>query len=80
DQESEKKPRLFLKMKNILFWLFVLSGLSLATTSLLMMIPIFIYQAQKVFFEVHRYSALVSVLTALGFLYTSLSKNEKTQK
>jgi hypothetical protein len=67
-------------VKNILFWLFVLSGLSLVTTSLLMMIPIFVYQTQLVFFEVHRYSALVSVLTALGFLHTSFSKNEKTQK
>lgn len=80
DQETEKKHKLLLNVKNSLFWLFVLSGLSLVTTSLLMMIPIFIYQTQLVFFEVHRYSALVSVLSALGFLYASFSKNEKTQK
>jgi len=78
-QETEKKGSLLLSVKNILFWLFVLSGLSLVTTSLLMMIPIFVYQTQLVFFEVHRYSALVSVLTALGFLHTSFSKNEKIQ-
>jgi len=80
NRETEKKHKLSLKVINILFWLFVLSCLSLVTTSLLMMIPVFIYQTQLVFFEVHRYSALVSVLTALGLLYTSLSKNEKKQK
>ncbi|MFO7979359.1 MAG: hypothetical protein R6V00_00825 [Candidatus Aminicenantes bacterium] len=80
DQEKEKKHKFLPNVKDSLFWLFVLSGLSLITTSLLMMIPIFIYQTQLVMFEVHRYSALVSVLSALGFLYTSFSKNEKTQK
>jgi hypothetical protein len=80
DQKTKNKHKLLSKIKSALFWLFVLSGLSLVTTSFLMMIPIFIYQTQLVFFEVHRYSALVSVLTALGFLYTSISKNETPQK
>jgi len=80
DQETEKKHKFLFNVKDSLFWLFVLSGLSLVTTSLLMMIPLFIYQTQLVLFEIHRYSALVSVLSALGFLYASFSKNEKTQK
>lgn len=80
DQKTEKKHPLLLNVKSALFWLFVLSGLSLVTTSFLMMIPIFIYQTQLVFFEVHRYSALVSVLTAMGFLYTSFLKHETPQK
>lgn len=79
-QESEMKPSLVFDVKKALFWLFALSSLTLVTTSLLMMIPVFIYQTQLVFFEVHRYSALLSVLAALGLLYTSLSDHEKAQK
>ncbi|MFW6139833.1 MAG: hypothetical protein ACOC5S_00580 [Acidobacteriota bacterium] len=77
DQKNGKEHKLLVKAKNILFWLFVLSGLSLITSSLLMMIPIFIYQTQLVLFEIHRYSALVSVLTAVGFFYAFFSENEK---
>jgi len=80
EQETEEKHKLLWNVKRALFWMFILSGLSLVATSFLMMIPIFIYQTQQVFFEIHRYSALVSILTAPGFLYTSLLKNEKKQK
>jgi hypothetical protein len=63
--------------ENILFWIFILSGLFLAGTSLCMMLPIYTYRTQLFLFELHRYSALTATLTAVLFLYTAFSKNEK---
>ncbi|MBD3413674.1 MAG: hypothetical protein GF421_04480 [Candidatus Aminicenantes bacterium] len=62
--------------QNLFFWLFALSGLSLVVTSLLMMLPVFVYQTQKALFEIHRYSALISVLISVLFLYTAFLENE----
>jgi hypothetical protein len=76
-KHKKDAPKLTLKSKNILFWLFTASTFSLITTSLCMMVPIFVYQAQVVLFDIHRYSALVSVLTSLLFLYIAFTKNEK---
>ncbi len=63
--------------ENILFWVFMLSGLFLAGTSLCMMFPLFTYRTQLFLFELHRYSALTATLSAVLFLYTAFSKNEK---
>ncbi len=63
--------------KNILFWIFMLSGLFLAGTSLCMMVPLFTYRTQLFLFELHRYSALTATLAAVLFLYTVFSNNEK---
>ncbi len=63
--------------QNVLFWLFMLSGFFLVTTALCLMPPIFVYQTQIVIFELHRYSALVSVLTGVLFLYAAFRKHEQ---
>jgi len=63
--------------KNILFWIFMLSGFFLSGTSLCMMLPLFTYRTQLFLFELHRYSALTATLTAILFLYTAFSNNEK---
>jgi hypothetical protein len=63
--------------ENILFWIFMLSGLFLAGTSLCMMLPLFTYRTQLFLFELHRYSALAATLSSVFFLYTAFSKNEK---
>jgi len=62
---------------NILYWIFILSGLFLAGTSLCMMLPLFTYRAQLFLFELHRYSALAAALSAVLFLYAAFLKNEK---
>jgi hypothetical protein len=54
-------------LKIIFFWAFVISGLLLIATALGSMLPIFSFDAQKVLLEVHRYSALVSLLSAIAF-------------
>ncbi len=56
-----------LPLPAILFWLFIISGLFLATTSLLSMLPYFSYKTQLGLVETHRYSALVSLITAILF-------------
>ncbi len=61
----------------IFFWLFVASGLSLAVTALTLMLPYFTLVAQLDLFEVHRYSALVSLLSAIAFTYFSRVDDKK---
>jgi len=63
--------------QNLLFWIFMLSGFFLSGTSLCMMLPLFTYRTQLFLFELHRYSALTAILSAVLFLYTTFSKNEK---
>ena len=50
-----------------LFWLFLAAGVSLAASALLPMLPWFHYQGQIVLFDWHRWSALVSLVAAMGF-------------
>ena len=52
----------------VFFWLFIISGLFLAATSLLSMLPYFSYRTQLGLVETHRFSALVSLITAILFL------------
>lgn len=66
--------RLWLK---IFFWLFVASGLCLILTALTLMLPYFTLVAQLDLFEIHRYSALVSLLSAITFAYFSRVDDKK---
>jgi len=50
-----------------LFWLFLAAGVSLAASALLPMLPWFHYQGQVILFDWHRWSALVSLVAAMGF-------------
>ncbi|TEU03210.1 MAG: hypothetical protein E3J22_09000 [Candidatus Aminicenantes bacterium] len=61
----------------IFFWVFVASGLCLIVTALTLMLPYFSLIIQLDFFEVHRYSALVSLLSAIAFAYFSRVNDKK---
>jgi hypothetical protein len=66
-----------LRTQSVLFWLFIISGLFLVATALFSMLPYFSYKAQLSLVETHRYSALVSLLTAMVFLDRALLPQEK---
>ncbi len=61
----------------IFFWLFSTSGLCLIVTALTLMLPYFSLTTQMDMFEIHRYSALVSLLSALAFTYFSRVDDKK---
>jgi hypothetical protein len=52
--------------RTIAFWAFVASGLVLTATSLLSMLPWFVYTAQLSFIGIHRYAALAATLAAIA--------------
>lgn len=64
-------------LQSILFWLFVVSGLFLVATALFSMLPYFSFRAQIVLADVHKYSALAALLTAIAFLDTALLPEDK---
>jgi hypothetical protein len=66
-----------LPLQMILFWLFVISGLFLTATSLISMLPYFSYKTQLGLIETHRYSALVSLITAIIFFDTIVPLKHK---
>jgi hypothetical protein len=65
------------RTQSVLFWLFIISGLFLVATALFSMLPYFSYQAQLSLVGTHRYSALVSLLTAVIFLDKALLRQQK---
>jgi hypothetical protein len=66
-----------IRTQSVLFWLFIISGLFLVATALFSMLPYFSYEAQLSLAETHRYSALVSLLTAVIFLDKALLPQER---
>jgi hypothetical protein len=56
------------RVKLAAFWLFALTGFLLALTALLPMMPLLRTAGQKFMFEFHRYSALVSALSAAVYI------------
>ncbi|MCR4395894.1 MAG: hypothetical protein NUW07_04055 [Candidatus Saccharicenans sp.] len=56
-------PRSYLAA--VAFWVFAVSGFLLAASTLGSMLPYFNYPAQILFFNLHRWSALASVLAAI---------------
>jgi hypothetical protein len=52
----------------LLFWIFVSSGFLLIATALCLMLPFFSLRTQLDIFDIHRYGALVSLLSAISFL------------
>lgn len=56
----------------ILFWVFVISGLTLVLTALFMMLPLFAQPGHVKIVYTHRYSALTAVLSALAFAVLNL--------
>jgi cytochrome b subunit of formate dehydrogenase len=65
------------KWLKIFFWFFVASGLCLIVTALTLTLPYFSLGAQLDLFDVHRYSALVSLLSAIAFTYFSRVDDKK---
>ncbi len=57
-----------LRVQNAAFWLFALAGFCLAVSALAPMLPFLAYRGQQLMFELHRYSALLAVLTAVAFV------------
>lgn len=55
------------KVKHAAFWAFILAGFLLTLSSLLPMMPLLRTPGQKLLFELHRFSALASVLAAMVF-------------
>ena len=61
----------------IFFWIFIASGFCLIVTALTSMLPYFSLIIQLDFFEVHRYSALISLLSAIAFVYFTRVNDKK---
>lgn len=61
---------------SILFWLIAVSGLFLIVTALASMFRLFSLSTQIVLIAVHRYSALVGLLSSLAFVHFSLEGRE----
>jgi len=59
-------------VQRVLFWIFVLAGFLLIVSALGSMLPLLYFDGQKAAVEVHRYSALGSVLVAAVFSYLIL--------
>jgi len=60
--------RSFSAGKRLFFWCFLAAGLTSALTVLLSMTPLFGTAGMDLLADVHRWSALVSVLAAMGFV------------
>jgi hypothetical protein len=60
-------------LRSVLFWVFVLAGLALTVTALGSMLPYFSFDTQVGLVEIHRYSALISVLAAIASLDLAFS-------
>ncbi|MGB9893665.1 MAG: hypothetical protein ACPLRA_04575 [Candidatus Saccharicenans sp.] len=58
-----KFPRLYLQA--VAFWVYALAGFLLVASILGSMLPYFNYPAQILFFHLHRWSALASILSAI---------------
>jgi hypothetical protein len=78
DQEEEAAIQSFARpplkniskymLRKILFWLFAAAGLCLIATALGSMVPFFSFETQQAMIDVHRYGALIALLTASIFL------------
>jgi hypothetical protein len=62
-------------IQKILFWLFVISGFLLILTALTSMLPAFSLKDQLNMTDIHRYSALVALLSAIAFAYFTSVKD-----
>ncbi len=60
------------------FWLFAAAGFLLTLTALLPMLPLLRTAGQKLLFELHRYSALVSAVAAIVFCGLELFERTRT--
>ncbi len=67
------------RIQNVSFWIFALSGLLLTVSAFIPMFPILRYGGLKLMFDLHRYSALAAVLSATAFgTLVSFSASRRT--
>jgi hypothetical protein len=62
--------------QSLLYWVFVLSGLTLISTALLSMLPYFAFRTQLGLVETHRWGALAAALAAMAFFDAFLPRKE----
>jgi hypothetical protein len=67
------------RTKHAAFWFFVLAGFLLTLSTLLPMLPLLRTAGQKLTFELHRYSALASVLAAMVYVDLELFERSRTK-
>ena len=72
DDPRGSQSGVMLLISRLLFWIFVISGLALILTALFMMLPLFPQPGHIKIVDAHRYSALISVLSALAFAVFNL--------
>jgi len=75
--DRRETPRPVTVKQKILFWLFVISGFLLILTALTLMLPVFSLKDHLSMVDIHRYSALVALLSAIAFVYFTLAENRK---
>jgi hypothetical protein len=71
DPRGAQSGRLLLYTR-LLFWIFAASGLLVIVSALFMMLPWFAQPAHAGLLDLHRYCALICVLTALAFAVLNL--------
>ncbi len=71
-QAPGKKGSSQISWPTLFFWVCVASGFCLIISALTLMLPYFTVNSQLDLFEVHRYSALVALLSAIAFGYFNL--------
>ncbi len=82
-ESSAEPPSSFIKnipqplLRSLLFWLFILSGLSLGLTAFLSMLPYLTFEAQVDLVWIHRYSGLLALLSAMLLLDQAVPPQEK---
>lgn len=74
---GRKRVKSITVMQKILFWLFVVSGFLLILTALTLMLPAFSLKDQLSMVDIHRYSALAALLSAVAFAYFMLINDGK---
>ena len=62
--------------QSLLYWIFVIAGLALVSTSLFSMLSYFSFRTQLGLVETHRWSALAAVLSAMAFFDSVLPRKE----
>lgn len=67
------------KAKRGAFWSFILAGFLLTLSAFLPMMPLLRTAGQKLMFELHRYSALASVLAAMVFVDLELFERNRAR-
>jgi hypothetical protein len=67
--EAEPAPRRFFWLPKVMFWVILVSGLAVASTMLVSMLPLFGTEGLHRLLDIHRYSGLLVVVAAVFHFY-----------